>query len=104
MAHHGAAALSGAQPTVGLPLERDLVGAAVALDGSTVLGAERLGHGRPDLVVVAAGEQPALALENRSVNSAGSASSTVGASATAVAPPSVGALRQANIIRLGNNV
>src|SRR5918997_5363787 len=40
--HHGAAALPGAESTVGLPLELDRVGAAVALDGATILGPERL--------------------------------------------------------------
>ena len=39
--HHRAAALPGAQPSIGLPLELDGIGAAVALDRATVLGAER---------------------------------------------------------------
>jgi hypothetical protein len=48
-----------------LPLELDRVGLAVALDRATVVGAERIGDRRPDVVVVGAGEHPALALEPR---------------------------------------
>ena len=44
--------------------------------------------------------QPSLA--NRSTSGPGRLLSTVGESATAVAPPSVGAVRQANIIVPGN--
>lgn len=61
--HHRASMLRGAQSAIGLPLACDRVGAAIALDSGTVLGAERLGEGRADLVIVAAGEQPALPLE-----------------------------------------
>ena len=61
--HDGWATLPGAQPAVGLPLELDGVGLAVPLDLAAVVAAEGLGDRRPDLVVVAAGEQPPLALE-----------------------------------------
>src|SRR4029450_8869333 len=61
--HHGAAALPGPQFTIGLPRELDRVGAAVALHGSPVVGPERLLQGRSDLVVVAAGQNPAGPLE-----------------------------------------
>ncbi|CAK7282745.1 hypothetical protein SGPA1_20720 [Streptomyces misionensis JCM 4497] len=61
--YDGAAALRGVQRAVRPPGELDGVLPAVALDLGPVLGAERLGQGRPDLVVVAAGQQPALALE-----------------------------------------
>ena len=63
VAHHGAAALPGAQSAVRLPFELDCVGAAVALHGVTVVGAERLSDRRADLVVVVAGEQPPVSLE-----------------------------------------
>jgi hypothetical protein len=61
--YHGAAMLSGAQPTIWLPLELNAVGAAVALDGGSVIGAERLSEGCTNLVIVVAGEQPAFSLE-----------------------------------------
>ena len=102
MTHHGAAALSGAEPTVGLPLEIDRVRPAIALDRATVIGAERLGEGHADVLVVAAGEHPALLLEPRD-ELGGSASSTVGESDTAVAPPAAGAVRHANSIRPGTS-
>ncbi len=63
MAHDGAAALLGAQGAVRQPGEVDGVGPAVVLDLRAVVRAERLRQGRPDLVVVGAGQQPALALE-----------------------------------------
>src|SRR5207247_7634408 len=52
--HDGAAALPGAQCTVGLPLELDRVGTAVILDGGTVVGAECVSDRRPDVAVVVA--------------------------------------------------
>src|SRR5438132_7200155 len=52
--YDGAAALPGAQCTVGLPLESDSVGAAVILDGATVVGAECVSDRRSDVVVVVA--------------------------------------------------
>src|SRR5256712_5011807 len=52
--HDGAAALPGAQCTVGLPLELDRVVTAVILDRATVVGAECLCNRRPDIVVVVA--------------------------------------------------
>src|SRR5204862_1524343 len=52
--HDGAAALPGAQCTVGLPLELDRVGMAVILDGATVVGAECVSDRRPAVVVVVA--------------------------------------------------
>ena len=61
--HHGAAALPGAQSTVGLPLELDRIGATVGFHGAPVVGPERLRNGRTDLVVVAARQQPAFPLE-----------------------------------------
>src|SRR5439155_25382143 len=57
--HDGAATLPGAQRTVGLPLELDRVGTAVALDGATVVGAEGFSERRPDVVVVVADQKPA---------------------------------------------
>src|SRR5207249_12305075 len=61
--HDGAAALPGAQPTVGLPLELDRIRTAVNLDGATVVGAECFGDRRPDVLVVVAYEQPTHPLE-----------------------------------------
>src|ERR1700729_2605065 len=46
--------LPGAQPALGLPLEPDAVGKAIALDRAAVVGAERVGDGRPDVLVVVA--------------------------------------------------
>jgi hypothetical protein len=60
---HCAPALPGTQTPVRLPGEVDAVGAAVALDGAAVVGAERPLHRRPDLVVVAAREKPTTELE-----------------------------------------
>ena len=60
---YGIAALTGAQSTVGLPLELDRIGATVGFHGAPVVGPERLRNGRTDLVVVAARQQPAFALE-----------------------------------------
>src|SRR5712691_8897554 len=57
-----AAALPGAQCTVGLPLELDRVGTAVMLDGATVVGAECVSDRCPDVVVVA-DQQPAHLLK-----------------------------------------
>src|SRR3989454_474507 len=48
----GAAALPGAQCTVGLPLELDRVRPAVTLDGAMVVGAECFSERLPDFVVV----------------------------------------------------
>ena len=65
------------------------------------VGAERLGPVGPDLLaVVRVSIHPSRA--NRSASGRGSASSTVGESTTAVAPPWAGAVRQANIIVPGN--
>src|SRR5207245_3756142 len=52
--HDGAAALPGAQRTVGLPLELDRIVTAVTLDGATVVGAESFSDRRPNFVVVVA--------------------------------------------------
>src|SRR5437867_3192832 len=52
--YDGAAALPGAQCTLGLPLEPDRVRTAVTLDGATVAGAECFSDRRPDFVVVVA--------------------------------------------------
>jgi len=85
-----------------LPLELDRVVPAVGLDLAMVVGTERLGVGRADLVVVVAvSSQPSRS--NRATRSAGNAFSTLGESATVVAPPSAGAVRQANIITPGNS-
>src|SRR5437867_4582879 len=56
--HDGAAALPGAQPTTGLPLELDRIRTAVTLDGATVVGAEGFSDGRPDVLVVVADQEP----------------------------------------------
>src|SRR6266581_3160467 len=61
--YDGAAALPGAQPTIGLPLELDRVRTAVTLDGATVVGTECFSDRRPNFVVVVADEQPALPLK-----------------------------------------
>src|SRR3989449_7079316 len=61
--YDGAAALPGAQSAVGLPFELDRVGAAVTLDGATLVGAKCFGNRRADFVVVVAHEQPARSLE-----------------------------------------
>src|SRR5437870_7094980 len=55
--YDGAAALPGAQCTVGLPLELDRVRTAVTLDGATVVGAECFSDRGTDFVVVVAYEQ-----------------------------------------------
>src|SRR5262249_6256392 len=52
--YNGAAALPGAQCTVGLPLELDRVGAAVPLDAGTVAGAECFSDRRSKVVIVVA--------------------------------------------------
>src|SRR5206468_8781348 len=57
--HDGAAALPGAQRTIGLPLEPDRIVTAITLDGATVVRAESFSDRRPNLVVVVADEQPA---------------------------------------------
>src|SRR5213596_840116 len=61
--YDGAAALPGAQCTIGPPLELDRVRTAVTLDGATVVGAECFSDRRADFVVVVADEQPAHPLE-----------------------------------------
>src|SRR5213592_4100047 len=66
MTHDGAAALLGAQPSVGLPLELDRVRTAVTLDSATVVGAECFSDGRSDVLVVIADQEPAVPLTTRS--------------------------------------
>src|SRR5439155_7164661 len=63
VSHDGAAALPGAQCAVGSPLEPDRVGTTVALDGGAVVGPERSGDRRPDVVVVVPDQEPAHPLE-----------------------------------------
>src|SRR5262249_59272650 len=64
MTYDRAAALPGPQSAAALPLELDRVRTAVTLDGATVIGAERFGNRRPDLLVVIADEGPSHALES----------------------------------------
>ena len=61
--YDGAAALPGSQRAVVLPLELDRIRTAVTLDGATVVGAECFSDRRPDVVVVVADQELALAFK-----------------------------------------